>query len=243
MAQDLVIVPTYQERHNLPVLLAGLAEHLPDADILVVDDASPDGSGEFAQQAGAHVLHRAAKHGLGPAYRAGFQWALDRPYERIAAMDADLSHDPVALPELFQGLDRADLVIGSRYVPGGRIEDWPQHRRVLSRGGNSYARWLTGCPVRDATSGYRVFRRQALTSIDVTRLRSNGYAFQVETAVHTYRAGFRIDELPIVFEERRAGASKLSRAVVIEAVWRMPALALRGPRRPRGWHPLSVSAT
>lgn len=240
MTDTVVVVPTYQERDTLPALLEGLAVHLPYADVLVVDDASPDGTARVATAAGAHVLHRPAKRGLGPAYRAGLGWALAHGYQYIAAMDADGSHDPAALPRMMRSLADADLVIGSRYVPGGRVEHWPRHRQWLSRGGNRYVRALTGLPVADATAGFRIFRRIVLQTIGVEQLRSNGYAFQVETALRAYRAGFRIAELDIVFEERRAGSSKLSRAVVLEAIWRVPVWAGQRPRHPAAHHPGST---
>jgi dolichol-phosphate mannosyltransferase len=242
-----VVVPTYDERETLPDLLTALWALPVDLDVLVVDDGSPDGTGALADDLAArderlHVLHRPGKAGLGPAYRAGFAWGLDRVYERFVTMDADLSHDPAAVPALLRAAEDADLVIGSRYVGGGRIERWSLPRRVLSAAGNVYARSLTGLPVRDGTSGFRVVRRAVLEEIDVGALRSDGYAFQLEVAWRTWRAGFRTLEVPIVFVERTAGASKLSRAVVVEAIWRTTGWAAARSRGPRDRHPRSVAA-
>jgi glycosyltransferase involved in cell wall biosynthesis len=244
----LVVVPTYDERTTLPVLVAGLHEVEPTLDVLVVDDASPDGTGREADRMAAadphlHVLHRRRKEGLGPAYRAGFAWGLARGYERFVAMDADLSHDPAALPALLTASVSADLVVGSRYVAGGRIERWPMRRRVLSSAGNLYARRLTGLPIRDGTSGYRVLRRPLLEAIDVARLRSDGYAFQLEVAWRAWRSGFHLVEVPIVFVERHAGASKLSRAVVGEALWRCVRWSIAGRRCGEQPHPRSILAS
>lgn len=246
--RTLVVVPTYDERDSLPVVLDGLSALADPVDVLVVDDASPDGTGELADalatgDARRHVLHRPAKVGLGSAYRAGFGWGLARGYDRFVAMDADRSHDPAALPDLLAASADADVVIGSRYVPGGRVERWPLHRRLLSSGGNLYARGLTGLPVHDGTSGYRVLRRPVLEAIGVADLRSDGYAFQLEVAFRAWRAGFCLVEVPIVFVERRAGASKLSRAVVAEALWRTAAWAASEGRGHPGTHPASVRAT
>ncbi|WP_052667506.1 polyprenol monophosphomannose synthase [Nitriliruptor alkaliphilus] len=245
--RTLVVLPTYDERDTLPTVLAGLTALATDLDVLVVDDASPDGTGQLAEAVTSgdphrHVLHRAGKAGLGSAYRTGFRWGLERGYDRFVAMDADLSHDPASLPELLAASARADLVIGSRYVPGGRVERWPLRRRLLSAGGNLYARGLTGLPVHDGTSGYRVVHRAVLEAIDVAELRSDGYAFQLEVAFRAWRAGFHLAEVPIVFVERRAGASKLSRAVVAEALWRTAAWAAREGRGQSGIHPASVRA-
>jgi glycosyltransferase involved in cell wall biosynthesis len=246
-ADVLVVVPTYDERTTLPVLVAGLREVEPVLDVLVVDDASPDGTGREADRMAAadphlHVLHRRRKEGLGPAYRAGFAWGLARDYERFVAMDADLSHDPAALSTLLAASVSADLVVGSRYVAGGRIERWPLPRRILSAGGNLYARGLTGLPIHDGTSGYRVLRRPLLEAIDVARLRSDGYAFQLEVAWRAWQSGFHLVEVPIVFVERHAGASKLSRAVVVEAVWRSVRWSIAGRRGGGRTHPRSILA-
>lgn len=241
----LVVVPTYNERETLPRVVSGVLGTGVPADVLVVDDASPDGTGRLADQLAAehervHVLHRTRKTGLGPAYRAGLGWGLERGYGILVEMDADLSHDPAHLPALVGALDGADLVIGSRYVPGGAVRNWPWHRRMLSSWGNRYVQLVTGLPVRDATSGYRAFRRELLEVLGLPDLRSDGYAFQLETALQTWWAGFRIVEVPIVFTERRHGASKISRAIVAEALWRVLVWGLTGPRRPGPAHPRSV---
>lgn len=241
----LVVVPTYNERLTLPEVVAGIACAPVEVDLLVVDDASPDGTGELAddlaQEHGfVHVMHRDRKAGLGPAYRAGLGWGLERGYDVLIEMDADLSHDPAQLPDLVTAIGDADLVIGSRYVPGGRIENWPRHRLALSSGGNRYVNVVTGMPVRDATSGYRAFRRAVLEEIRLADLRSDGYSFQLETALLAWRSGFRVAETPITFVERRAGTSKISRAIVVEALWRVLVWGVQGPRTAAGVHPRSV---
>ena len=245
MLPALVVIPTYNERLTLPEVVARVLAAPVDVHLLVVDDGSPDGTGQLADELAArheavHVLHREAKAGLGPAYRAGLGWGLDHGYEVLIEMDADLSHDPGHLPELVRATDNADLVIGSRYVPGGGTRNWPWHRRALSAGGNRYVRAVTGMPVRDATSGYRAFRRAVLEEIRLAELRSDGYSFQLETVLLSWRAGFVIDEVPITFVERRAGASKISRAIVLEALWRVLLWGLAGPRRAGDPHPRSV---
>jgi glycosyltransferase involved in cell wall biosynthesis len=245
--RTLVVVPTYEERGTIVEVVHELRALSEEPAVLVVDDASPDGTGALADELAAAddqvaVLHRAAKAGLGPAYRAGLQWGLERGFDVLVEMDADLSHDPAELPRLLAALDRADLVIGSRYVDGGRVERWPAHRRALSTAGNRYVRAVTGLPVHDATSGFRAFRRVVLTTIGIGSLRSDGYAFQVETALRAWRSGFAVTEVPIRFVERREGASKLSRRVVLEAAWRVPWWA-RGPRRTPAPHPVSVRAS
>ena len=245
--RTLVVTPTYNEADSLPVLVARARAALPDAALLIVDDASPDGTGALADDlAGAdpqvHVLHRSAKAGLGSAYRAGFAWGFERDYEAFVEMDADLSHDPADLPRLLHALRGADLAIGSRYVPGGGVVDWPRRRLLLSRGGNRYVRLVTGLPVADATSGFRAFRRTLLAALDVPGLASEGYCFQVETALRAWRGGFRVVEVPITFVERTHGASKMSRAIVLEAVTRTALWGLAGPRRPAPPPPESVGA-
>ena len=247
MADTLVVIPTYNEHQTLPEVVARVLAAPVEADILVVDDASPDGTGRIADRLSAddgrvHVLHRPAKQGLGPAYRAGLGWGLEAGYDVLVEMDADLSHDPGHLPELVARLGQADLVLGSRYVPGGGTRNWPWHRRALSSGGNWYVRTVTGVDVRDGTSGYRAFRRVVLEEIRLQELRSDGYSFQVETLLRTWRAGFVIDEVPITFVERRAGTSKISRGIVLEAMWRVLRWGLAGPRSPSGRHPRSVLA-
>jgi glycosyltransferase involved in cell wall biosynthesis len=242
----LVVVPTYEEAGTIVELVRALRGLAAAPDVLIVDDASPDGTGALGdglreEDQGIHVLHRPSKAGLGPAYRAGLTWGLECGYDLLVEMDADLSHDPAELPRLLDAARTADLVLGSRYVPGGSVERWPRRRLVLSTAGNHYVRNLTGLPVRDATSGFRVFRREVLTAIGVDALGSDGYAFQVETALLAWRAGFEVTEVPIRFVERRQGASKLSRRVVLEAVWRV---ARWGPGRRRAGvaNPASVRA-
>jgi dolichol-phosphate mannosyltransferase len=244
----LVVLPTFDEAASLSRVLAALQASPVAVDVLVVDDASPDGTGALAAAAarrdpGVHVLHRPVRAGLGDAYRDGFAWGLARGYALLVAMDADLSHDPAALPDLLAAARTSDLVIGSRYVPGGRIERWSLGRRLLSAGGNRYARTVTGLPVLDGTSGYRVVHRAVLDAIDVTTTSSDGYAFQLEVVWRAWRAGFAVAEVPITFVERRDGASKLSRAVVVEAGWRALAWAVTGGRGPSRPHPRSVRAS
>ncbi|MDQ3537367.1 MAG: polyprenol monophosphomannose synthase [Actinomycetota bacterium] len=245
----LVVIPTYNEAVTLPRVVRRILEAADgsehDVQILVVDDASPDGTGDLADelaahQPGVHVLHRCAKGGLGSAYRAGFAWALQRGFQVCCEMDADESHDAADLPRLLWALNGADLVIGSRYVPGGRVRDWPWYRRALSRGGNRYAKSVTGLPVADATSGYRTFRVEVLQALALATVHSDGYSFQLEMALRTWRLGFRIVEVPITFVERTAGASKISRAIVFEALWRVLQWGVQGPRRAQPVHPASV---
>ena len=225
----LVVVPTYNELANLPVLTAGLMEQ-PNVRLLVVDDQSPDGTGDLADQLATEhagrisVLHRTGPRGLGRSYIDGLREALREPVDVICQMDADLSHDPAQLPALIAAADESDVVIGSRYVPGGRIVNWPLRRRLLSRFANTYVRTVTKLVVRDCTSGYRCWRRDALASLPLDRLTSDGYAFLVEMLYVAARRGCRVAEVPITFVERRLGESKLSRDVVIEsaiAPWRI----------------------
>jgi len=243
----LVVVPTYNEVATLErVVLRSLAAST-DLHVLVADDASPDGTGQLADAlAAAHdrvsVLHRPGKGGLGPAYRSGFSWGLERGYEALCEMDADLSHDPADLPRLIGALENTDLAIGSRYVPGGAVVDWHPYRLALSSGGNRYVHLMTGLPVADATSGLRAFRREVLEALDLSTVLSDGYSFQLEMVLRTWRAGFRVVEIPITFTERSEGASKISRQIVIEAVWRTARWGLHGPRRAPGVHPSSVAA-
>jgi glycosyltransferase involved in cell wall biosynthesis len=248
MTDTLVVIPTYNERITLPEVVARILSVPVDVDVLIVDDNSPDGTGKLADDLAEHhpnvnVIHRPGKAGLGPAYRAGLGWGLDRGYDVLVEMDADLSHEPGHLPAMLSALQQADLVIGSRYVPGGGTENWPWHRRLLSRGGNRYVQVVTGIPVRDATSGYRAFRRPVLEEIGLRDLRSDGYSFQLETVLASWRQGFEVDEVPITFVERRAGASKISRGIVIEALWRVLLWGIRGPRRARPRHSRSVLST
>lgn len=223
-AHPLVVVPTYDERDNLGAVLLRLHDAVPEAHALVVDDDSPDGTGELADELAAadhriSVLHRAAKDGLGAAYRAGFRWALERDYDVIVEMDADGSHDPADLPRLLDALRDADLALGSRYVPGGRVTNWPRHREWLSRGGNLYSRVILGVAVKDVTGGFRAYRRHVLATLSLDDVASQGYCFQVDLALRTVRAGYRVVEVPITFTERKRGSSKMSRAIVREALW------------------------
>jgi dolichol-phosphate mannosyltransferase len=226
LGRVLVVVPTYDEVENLEPLVGRVRASVPDADLLVADDNSPDGTGELADKIAAadmhvHVLHRPGKEGLGAAYLAGFQWALERDYGVVVEMDADGSHRPEDLPTLLRALERADLVLGSRWVPGGRVVNWPTRRKVLSLGGNTYARLALGVPLRDITGGYRAFRRETLLDLDLDGVSSQGYCFQVDLAWRAYRRGLRVVEVPITFVERERGASKMSGSIVREALWRV----------------------
>jgi dolichol-phosphate mannosyltransferase len=224
LGEVVVIIPTYNERENLEAIIARVHTSVTSADILVVDDASPDGTGEVADELASmderiHVLHRHGKSGLGSAHLAGFGWALDRGYGVAVEMDADGSHDPADLPALLSALERADLVLGSRWVPGAAVLNWPRSRMLLSRGGNAYARMMLGIEARDATGGYRAYRADTLRAIDLEAVRSQGYCFQVDLALRTYQAGLTVTEVPITFTERTLGASKMSRAIILEALW------------------------
>lgn len=221
--QDLVVVPTYNEVHNVKPLLDEITEHAPDADVLIVDDSSPDGTADVVRydtRLGTRVflLQRATKNGLGAAYRAGFAWALAHHYEHIVQMDADLSHPPDQLPTLLAALDRADIAVGSRYVIGGATRPWSFRRRALSRGGNAYVRFVLGLTTQDCTAGFKAFRADALRRIGVASSRSDGYCFQIENTWHAERAGLRIVEIPIIFTDRVAGTSKMSGDIVAEAL-------------------------
>jgi dolichol-phosphate mannosyltransferase len=230
--RGLVIVPTYNEAGNLPTLVPQILTQDPCLEILIVDDASPDGTGELAGTLAAneprlHVLKRSGKLGLGTAYLAGFQWALERGYDLVFEMDADFSHDPVHLKEFLKAVEGADLVLGSRYL-GGRVTvvNWPMGRLLLSYCANIYARWITGLRIWDLTGGFKCFRRVVLEAIDLPRVRSNGYAFQIEMSVRAWRKGFKLKEIPIVFVDRTEGQSKMNKAIVREAVWVVPRLRL-----------------
>jgi dolichol-phosphate mannosyltransferase len=228
-----VILPTYDESENLERIAGAVLEELPpNGKVLVVDDNSPDGTGEIADRLAAQndrirVLHRPIKEGLGPAYLAGFRVALDAGAERVIEMDADFSHDPAYLPQLIAATDDADLAIGSRYVPGGGVTDWGPVRRFISRGGSAYARLALRVPVRDLTGGFKCFRRDVLEAIELDTIEARGYAFQVETTYRALKSGFRVVELPIVFRDRREGSSKMSKSIVAEAMWRVPAMRFR----------------
>jgi dolichol-phosphate mannosyltransferase len=231
-------MPTYEERQNLESISSRLRAAVPHADLLVVDDNSPDGTGDLADklsEADPHiqVLHRTDKAGLGPAYIAGFRWALERGYDAVVEMDADGSHQPEQLPQLLAALDGADGVIGSRWVPGGQLLNWPRSREVLSRAANVYTRIVLGLHIKDATGGYRAYRASALRSISLDTVESAGYCFQIDLTLRMVRAGLRIVEVPITFVERERGASKMSRAIIGEAFLRVAqwGLASRFGRR------------
>jgi dolichol-phosphate mannosyltransferase len=219
-------MPTYEERQNLESIAARLRSAVPDADLLVVDDNSPDGTGDLADklsEADSHiqVLHRTDKAGLGPAYIAGFRWALEHGYDAVVEMDADGSHQPEQLPVLLAALEDADGVIGSRWVPGGQLENWPRNREVLSRAANVYTRIVLGLKIKDATGGYRAYRASALRAISLDTVESAGYCFQIDLTLRMVQAGLRIVEVPITFVERERGASKMSRAIIGEAFLRV----------------------
>ena len=227
-----MVVPTYNERDNLAWIVGRLHAAVPDVDVLVVDDSSPDGTGAVADELAAadprvHALHRDRKGGLGAAYLRGFRWALDAGYDVVGEMDADGSHQPEELHRLREALADADLVIGSRWVPGGSVVNWPWHRQALSRGGNLYVRLLLGLDVHDATAGYRLYRRQTLEKIELETVRSTGYVFQTDLAARTLRAGLVVREVPIEFVERVRGDSKMSGAVAVESLRRITGWGLR----------------
>jgi len=235
-ARACVVLPTYDERENLPAIVPAILAASPELDVLVVDDDSPDGTGRLADQLATReprvrVLHRARKEGLGRAYLAGFEVALRAGYGRILEMDADFSHEPERLPALLAASREADLVLGSRYVPEGGTRNWGLGRRLLSRGGSVYARTILGVRVRDLTGGFKCFRREVLERIDLPTVTSAGYAFQIELTYRALRAGFRVVEIPIVFADRRVGHSKMSRAIVLEALWKVWLI------RAAGWRP------
>jgi dolichol-phosphate mannosyltransferase len=232
-----LVLPTYNEADNIEALVEAVLAKLPSAArVLIVDDNSPDGTGEIADRLAAQneavtVLHRPRKEGLGPAYIAGFKLALGEGASLVLEMDSDFSHDPAYLPRLLEAGERADLAIGSRYVPGGGVGDWSMVRRAISRGGSAYARLVLGVGVRDLTGGFKCFRREVLEAIDLDSIASRGYAFQVEMTYRTIQRGFTVVEVPIVFRDRRAGTSKMDRSIVAEAAWRVPLLRFDGRRR------------
>ena len=228
----LVVIPTYNEAANLPTLVPQVLAQDSRLDLLVVDDNSPDGTGQIAaalaqQEPRLHVLHREGKLGLGTAYIAGFRWALERDYAYVFEMDADFSHDPAHLKVFLKAVEEADLVLGSRYL-GGKVTvvNWPMTRLMLSYCANVYARWVTGLRIQDLTGGFKCFRRRVLEAIDLSQVRSNGYAFQIEMSVRAWRKGFKLKEIPIVFVDRTEGQSKMNRTIVREAVWMVPRLRL-----------------
>ena len=226
LGRILVVIPTYNERDSLPPIIARVRAAVPEAHVLVADDNSPDGTGSIADGIAraddqVHVMHRQGKDGLGAAYLAGFTWALDEGYEVVVEMDADGSHQPEQLPDLLEALRDADLVLGSRWVDGGGVLNWPRSREVLSRGGNRYTRLMLGIPLRDATGGYRAFRASTLRQLDLAEVASQGYCFQVDLAWRAVQRGLRVVEVPILFVERTAGSSKMSQRIVAEALWRV----------------------
>ncbi len=231
--RTLVVIPTYNEREALPGTLQRLRAAVPTADVLIADDNSPDGTGQWADEAAAadeqaHVLHRAGKEGLGPAYLAGFAWGLERGYEVLVEMDADASHRPEQLPGILAAIDEgADLAIGSRWIPGGRVHDWPLQRLLLSRGANLYVRILLGLGVNDATAGFRAFRADLLRTLLAQQIASQGYCFQVDMTRRAHAAGARIREVPIDFDERTEGASKMSSSIVREALTKVTGWGLQ----------------
>jgi dolichol-phosphate mannosyltransferase len=229
----LVIIPTYDELENLPLILARVRATVPVADILVADDNSPDGTGDLADQIAAaddhvHVLHRAGKQGLGAAYLEGFSWGLARGYDVLVEMDADGSHPPEQLPDLLARIEAgADLVIGSRWVDGGSVVNWPKSREMISRTGSLYSRMALGLDLRDVTAGYRAFRSTALEKLDLSEVQSQGYCFQIDLAARAIRRGLRVDEVPITFVEREHGVSKMSQKIVVEALWQVARWGVR----------------
>lgn len=228
LGKVLVIIPTFNERENVAIIVPAVLDSVPTADVLIADDNSPDGTGEVAdrmagQDRRIHVLHRAGKEGLGAAYLAGFAWALDRGYDVVVEMDADGSHRPADLARLLHALDEqgADLALGSRWVPGGSVVNWPKSREFLSRGGNAYARRALKIPLHDATGGFRAFRSDTLRAIDLETVESQGYIFQVDLAYRALARRLKVIEVPITFQEREIGDSKMSHKIVLEAMWQV----------------------
>ena len=228
----LVVIPTYNEAVNLPVIVPRVLAEDPRLEVLVVDDNSPDGTGKMADEMAAanprvHAIHRGGKLGLGTAYIAGFKWALERDYDYVFEMDADFSHDPDHLKDFLKAIEDADVVLGSRYLEGKvTIVNWPMGRLMLSYFANVYARWMTGLRIWDLTGGFKCFRRRVLEAIDLTQVGSNGYAFQIEMSFRAWRKGFKLREIPIVFVDRTEGQSKMNKSIVREAVWKVPRLRL-----------------
>jgi dolichol-phosphate mannosyltransferase len=229
----LVVIPTYNEAPNVLNIVPQVLSQDPRLEVLVVDDNSPDGTGQMADELSAknprvHVVHREGKLGLGTAYIRGFKWALERGYDYVFEMDADFSHDPAHLKEFLKAIEGADIVLGSRYLDGKvTVVNWPMGRLMLSYCANIYARWITGLRIWDLTGGFKCFRRRVLETIDLSQVRSNGYAFQIEMSVRAWRKGFKFREIPIVFVDRTEGQSKMNRAIVREAVWMVPRLRLQ----------------
>ncbi|MFD9816669.1 polyprenol monophosphomannose synthase [Streptomyces sp. NPDC059080] len=228
LGTTLVIIPTYNEAENVKPIVERVRSAVPEAHVLVADDNSPDGTGKLADELAAaddhvHVLHRKGKEGLGAAYLAGFRWGVEHDYGVLVEMDADGSHQPEELPRLLTALKGADLVLGSRWVPGGRVVNWPKSREFLSRGGSTYSRLLLDVPIRDVTGGFRAFRVEALDRLGLDEVASQGYCFQVDLARRSVKAGLHVVEVPITFVERERGDSKMSRDIVVEALWRVTA--------------------
>lgn len=228
LGEALVIIPTYNEAENIQAIVGRVRTAVPQAHVLVADDNSPDGTGKIADELAAdddqvHVLHRKGKEGLGAAYLAGFSWGLEHGYGVLVEMDADGSHQPEELPRLLTALKGADLVLGSRWVPGGRVVNWPRSREFLSRGGSTYSRLLLDVPIRDVTGGFRAFRGETLQGLGLGDVASQGYCFQVDLARRAIKAGYHVVEVPITFVERELGDSKMSRDIVAEALWRVTA--------------------
>ena len=226
LGRIVVIIPTFNELTTLPLIVSRVRSSVPEAHILVADDNSPDGTGRLADELAAsddhiHVMHRLGKEGLGAAYLAGFAWALQEGYDVVVEMDADGSHQPEQLPRLLDALRSADLVLGSRWVPGGRTENWPKSRQFIYRGATAYTRLMLGMPVHDATGGYRAFRADTLRRLDLHEVASQGYCFQIDLAWRATQRGMRVVEVPITFVERVSGSSKMSRKIVAEALWRV----------------------
>jgi len=222
--KTLVIIPTYNERENIERIVPHVLEKDPSIHVLIVDDGSPDGTGEIAERMAKEndrilVLHRKNKSGLGTAYITGFKFALEKSYDLIFEMDCDFSHDPEYIPHFLEAIKDADLILGSRYISGVNVINWPMSRLLLSYFANVYSRWVTGLPLKDATGGFKCFRREVLEAIDFSKVKSNGYSFQIEMSFRAWKKGFRIKEIPIVFEDRKAGQSKMSKKIVREAIW------------------------
>lgn len=228
----LVCIPTYNEILTLPQIVPAVLRQDARFEVLIIDDGSPDGTGDLAdrmarEEPRVHCLHRTAKEGLGKAYLAGFRWALERDYALVFEMDADFSHDPKFLPDFLRAAEQADLVIGSRYKTGVNVINWPMSRLLLSYGANLYARWITGLPLTDSTGGFKCFRREVLQALNLSRVDSNGYAFQIEMSFRSWKKGFRLAEIPIVFVDRVEGHSKMNRKIVREAIWMVWWLRIR----------------
>ncbi|HSP74621.1 MAG TPA: polyprenol monophosphomannose synthase [Cryobacterium sp.] len=246
MTRTLIIIPTYNERDNIEPIVARVRASVPAADLLVVDDSSPDGTGKLADtlataDSQVHVLHRSLKSGLGAAYLEAFTWGLSRGYDRLVQLDADGSHLPEQLPSLLEAAESADVVLGSRWVPGGMVRNWPWHRRLLSRGGSVYSRVLLRLPQRDVTGGYRVYTAHALERMDLTSVESLGYCFQIDMLLHAVRAELSVVEKPITFVERTLGSSKMSSSIVAEAMARVTIWGLTGRNARRAATPAPAS--